>query len=252
MELTIYGHTLGVFKLQLIERNSKETKRTTHKSKFVVFFFNLGHGVSGCMFRHFILCWRHIYVLMTSQVKIPIESQIQKTTNFLQCVIRYFSFNFHLLSWTGNLPKVLPYKVIKQLNSSFTGKLHSDHRTPLCAFSDDFINSKFWQPNLETIGGVTMSLKTVKLAPKKWRISQATILPSFMRFGKFFTSLRTMWEKKTPISGHRVVLITFFFFFFFPFFFFLLPLQSPLAAVQLVWPFQVLEYFPILFYFIYR
>ena len=124
------------------------------------------------------------------------------------------------MSSTGNLPKVLPYKVIKQLNSSFTGKLHSDHRTPLCAFSDDFINSKFWQPNLETIGGVTMSLKTVKLAPKKWRISQATILPSFMRFGKFFTSLRTMWEKKTPISGHRVVLITFFFFFFFPFFFF--------------------------------
>ena len=124
--------------------------------------------VSGCMLRHFIPCWRHIYVLMTSQVKIPIESQTQKTTNFLQCVIRYFSFNFHLLSWTGNLPKVLPYKAIKQLNSLssffycqsqnsldlcpvlmdfngvFTGKLHSDHRTPLCVFFDDFFNSKFW------------------------------------------------------------------------------------------------------------
>ena len=37
MELTIYGQTLGVFKLQLIKRNSKETKRTMHKSKFVVF-----------------------------------------------------------------------------------------------------------------------------------------------------------------------------------------------------------------------
>ena len=39
MELTIYGQTLGVFKLQLIKRNSKETKRTMHKSKFVVFKF---------------------------------------------------------------------------------------------------------------------------------------------------------------------------------------------------------------------
>ena len=37
MELTIYGQTLGVFKLQLIKRNSEETKRTMHKSKFVVF-----------------------------------------------------------------------------------------------------------------------------------------------------------------------------------------------------------------------
>ena len=39
MELTIYGQTLGVFKLQLIKGNSKETKRTMHKSKFVVFKF---------------------------------------------------------------------------------------------------------------------------------------------------------------------------------------------------------------------
>ena len=39
MELTIYGQTLGVFKLQLIKLNSKETKRTMHKSKFVIFEF---------------------------------------------------------------------------------------------------------------------------------------------------------------------------------------------------------------------
>ena len=29
-------------------------------------------------------------------------------------------------------------------NGVFTGKLHYDHRTPLCGFSDDFRNSKFW------------------------------------------------------------------------------------------------------------
>ena len=29
-------------------------------------------------------------------------------------------------------------------NGVFTGKLHSDHRTPLCGLSDDFLNSKFW------------------------------------------------------------------------------------------------------------
>ena len=55
MELTIYGQTLGVFKLQLIKRNGKETKRTMHKSKFVV-FLNLGNVMSGCMLRHLIPC----------------------------------------------------------------------------------------------------------------------------------------------------------------------------------------------------
>ena len=46
----------------------------------------------------------------------------------------------------------------------FTGKLLSDRRTRLCRFSNDFLNSKFFVPNLETICDVTMSIKTVKLS----------------------------------------------------------------------------------------
>ena len=80
-------------------------------------------------------------------------------------------------------------------NGVFTGKLHSDHRTPLCGFSDDFLNSKFgtkfgnylWHHN------VNQDCQTVT---KKCRISQATILPSFKPFGKFFTSLWPIWEEK--------------------------------------------------------
>jgi len=80
-------------------------------------------------------------------------------------------------------------------NGVFTGKLHSDHRTPLCGFLTIFLilnfGTKFgnylWRHNVN---------QDCHSATKKCRISQATILPSFMPFGKFFTSLWPMWEKK--------------------------------------------------------
>ena len=112
----------------------------------------------------------------------------------------------------------LRYKVIKQLNSSFTGKLHSDHRTPLCAFSDDFINSKFWQPNLETIGGVTMSLKT---GTKKMKNISSNNPAKFHAIWKILhVPANYVGEKNTYFWPSCCVDHFFLFLFFFLFFFF--------------------------------
>ena len=52
MEFSIYGQTLGIFKLEYCNQKRKGKTVLMYQKIFLPSFLNLGHGVSGSALRH--------------------------------------------------------------------------------------------------------------------------------------------------------------------------------------------------------
>ena len=88
-------------------------------------------------------------------------------------------------------------------NGVFTGKLHSDHRTPPCGFSDDFLHSKFWHQIWELF--VTSQCQSrLSNCHQKMKNLSSNNPAKFHAIWEILHVSVTYVGGKTPISDHRV------------------------------------------------
>ena len=87
-------------------------------------------------------------------------------------------------------------------NGVFTGKLHSDHRTPLFGFSDDFLNSKFWNQIWKLFVTSQCPSRMSNCHQKMQNLSSNNPVKFYAIWKILHVSVAYVGEK-TPISDHR-------------------------------------------------